>query len=50
MRNLNPDEIYDQVAAIRQQSELFFGRPLTNIVSHGHGRTFVELQQRDCCY
>ena len=32
MRNLNPDEIYDQVVAIKEQSESFFNRPLTNIV------------------
>jgi len=32
MRNLNADEIYDQVAVIKEQSEHFFGRPLTNIV------------------
>ncbi len=37
MRNLSPDEIYDQVVAIRQQAELFFNRPLTNIVFMGMG-------------
>ncbi|HNP75717.1 MAG: 23S rRNA (adenine(2503)-C(2))-methyltransferase RlmN [Cyclobacteriaceae bacterium] len=42
MRNLNPDEIYDQVAAIRQQSELFFGRPLTNIVFMGMGEPLLN--------
>nr|MCU0369698.1 23S rRNA (adenine(2503)-C(2))-methyltransferase RlmN [Cyclobacteriaceae bacterium] len=30
-RNLSADEIYDQVVAIKEQAELFFGRPLTNI-------------------
>ena len=34
MRNLNVDEIYDQVVAIREQCEMFFNRPLTNIVFH----------------
>lgn len=42
MRNLNPDEIYDQVAAIQQQSELFFGRPLTNIVFMGMGEPLLN--------
>ena len=36
-RNLSPDEIYDQVAAIKEQAEVFFGRPLTNIVFMGMG-------------
>ncbi len=42
MRNLNPDEIYDQVAAIKQQSELFFSRPLTNIVFMGMGEPLLN--------
>ncbi len=42
MRNLNPDEIYDQVAAIREQSELYFGRPLTNIVFMGMGEPLLN--------
>jgi len=42
MRNLNPDEIYDQVAAIQQQCELFFGRPLTNIVFMGMGEPLLN--------
>ena len=32
MRNLNPDEIYDQVVAIDKQSKLYHNRPLSNIV------------------
>jgi 23S rRNA (adenine2503-C2)-methyltransferase len=32
MRNLNPDEIYDQVVAIKEEAETYFNRPLTNIV------------------
>jgi 23S rRNA (adenine2503-C2)-methyltransferase len=42
MRNLNPDEIYDQVVAIQQQSEMFFGRPLTNIVFMGMGEPLLN--------
>ena len=42
MRNLNADEIYDQVVAIRQQSELFFNRPLTNIVFMGMGEPLLN--------
>src|ERR1700754_3242198 len=42
MRNLNPDEIYDQVVAIKQQSEMFFGRPLTNIVFMGMGEPLLN--------
>jgi len=42
MRNLNPDEIYDQVVAIQQQCELFFGRPLTNIVFMGMGEPLLN--------
>ena len=32
MRNLNPDEIYDQVVAIDRESRLYHNRPLSNIV------------------
>jgi len=42
MRNLDPDEIYDQVVAIQQQCELFFGRPLTNIVFMGMGEPLLN--------
>jgi 23S rRNA (adenine2503-C2)-methyltransferase len=41
-RNLSPDEIYDQVVAIRDQAELFFGRPLTNIVFMGMGEPLLN--------
>jgi 23S rRNA (adenine2503-C2)-methyltransferase len=41
-RNLSPDEIYDQVVAIKEQSELFFGRPLTNIVFMGMGEPLLN--------
>jgi 23S rRNA (adenine2503-C2)-methyltransferase len=42
MRNLNPDEIYDQVVAIKEQSEQFFNRPLTNIVFMGMGEPLLN--------
>jgi len=42
MRNLNPDEIYDQVVAIKEQSELYFDRPLTNIVFMGMGEPLLN--------
>ena len=42
MRNLSPDEIYDQVVAIKEQSELFFGRPLTTIVFMGMGEPLLN--------
>lgn len=41
-RNLNPDEIYDQVVAIKEQSESLFGRPLTNIVFMGMGEPLLN--------
>ena len=42
MRNLNPDEIYDQVAAINQQSLLYHDRKLTNIVFMGMGEPLMN--------
>ena len=42
MRNLSPDEIYDQVAAIKEQAEQYFGRPLTNIVFMGMGEPLLN--------
>ena len=41
-RNLNPDEIYDQVAAISRQSELLYGHKLTNIVFMGMGEPLLN--------
>jgi 23S rRNA (adenine2503-C2)-methyltransferase len=41
-RNLTPDEIYDQVVAIKEQCELFFNRPLTNIVFMGMGEPLLN--------
>jgi 23S rRNA (adenine2503-C2)-methyltransferase len=42
MRNLNPDEIYDQVVAIDNESRLYFGRPLSNIVFMGMGEPLMN--------
>lgn len=42
MRNLNPDEIYDQVVVINQQSKLYYGRKLTNIVFMGMGEPLMN--------
>jgi 23S rRNA (adenine2503-C2)-methyltransferase len=42
MRNLSADEIYDQIVAIRDQAELFFNRPLTNIVFMGMGEPLLN--------
>lgn len=42
MRNLNADEIYDQVVAMDQQSRLYFGRPLSNIVFMGMGEPLMN--------
>ena len=42
MRNLNPDEIYDQVVLIRRQAKEFFKRSLTNIVFMGMGEPLMN--------
>lgn len=42
MRNLNPDEIYDQVVAIDHQSRLYHQRKLTNIVFMGMGEPLMN--------
>lgn len=42
MRNLNPDEIYDQVVAIDNESRLYCNRPLTNIVFMGMGEPLMN--------
>lgn len=44
MRNLNPDEIYDQVVAIKDQGDLYFERPLTNIVYMGMGEPLLNYK------
>ncbi len=42
MRNLNPDEIYDQVIAIDKDSRLHYNRPLSNIVFMGMGEPLMN--------
>ncbi len=42
MRNLKPDEIYDQVVAIDNESRLYFDRPLSNIVFMGMGEPLMN--------
>jgi len=42
MRNLNPDEIVDQVVVIDRQSKLYFDRPLSNIVFMGMGEPLMN--------
>ena len=42
MRNLNPDEIYDQVAAINKESLLYYNRKLSNIVYMGMGEPLMN--------
>jgi len=42
LRNLNADEIYDQVAIIREQSMEHYNIPLTNIVFMGMGEPLLN--------
>lgn len=42
MRNLTPGEIYDQVVAIKEEAEIYFQRPLTNIVFMGMGEPLLN--------
>lgn len=42
MRNLNPDEIYDQVLEIDRESRLYHDRPLSNIVFMGMGEPLMN--------
>jgi 23S rRNA (adenine2503-C2)-methyltransferase len=44
MRNLNAEEIYDQVVNIKNQAETYFNRPLTNIVYMGMGEPLLNYQ------
>lgn len=44
MRNLNPDEIYDQVLAIDNESRLYFDKPLSNIVFMGMGEPLMNYK------
>lgn len=42
MRNLQPDEIYDQVVAIDRESRLYYNHPLSNIVFMGMGEPLMN--------
>ena len=44
MRNLNPDEIYDQVVAIDKQSRLYHNHKLSNIVFMGMGEPLLNYK------
>lgn len=44
MRNLNPDEIFDQMVAIDRQSRLYYDRPLSNIVFMGMGEPLMNYK------
>lgn len=44
MRNLNPDEIYDQVVAIDRQSRAYKGHKLNNIVFMGMGEPLLNYK------
>jgi len=44
MRNLNPDEIYDQVKEIDKESRLYHGKPLSNIVFMGMGEPLMNYK------
>ena len=44
MRNLNPDEIYDQVLVIHNESMLYHNQPLTNIVFMGMGEPLMNYK------
>lgn len=44
MRNLNADEIYDQVVAIKNQADSDFSKPLTNIVYMGMGEPLLNYK------
>ena len=42
IRNLNPDEIYDQAVTINSQSVKYHGRPISNIVFMGMGEPLLN--------
>jgi 23S rRNA (adenine2503-C2)-methyltransferase len=44
MRNLNPDEIYDQVVIINKQSQLYHQQKLSNIVFMGMGEPLLNYK------
>ncbi len=44
MRNLNADEIFDQVSTINLQSKLYYNRPISNIVFMGMGEPLLNYK------
>ena len=44
LRNLNVDEIFDQVKFIDNQSKSFYNRPITNIVYMGMGEPLMNYE------
>lgn len=44
MRNLNPDEIFDQASTINLQSKLYYNRPISNIVFMGMGEPLLNYK------
>ena len=44
VRNLNPDEIYDQVVTIKNQAEENYQKPLSNIVFMGMGEPLLNYK------
>jgi 23S rRNA (adenine2503-C2)-methyltransferase len=44
MRNLEPDEIFDQVVAIKDMAKKHFNKPLTNIVYMGMGEPLLNYK------
>lgn len=44
MRNLDPDEIYDQVVAVKNVAEEHYAKPLTNIVYMGMGEPLLNYK------
>ena len=44
IRNLNPDEIFDQVSTINLQSKLYYNRPRSNIVFMGMGEPLLNYK------
>lgn len=45
IRNIRFDEIYDQVAIIKEQAEKYYQRPLSNIVYMGMGEPLLNYSQ-----
>jgi len=44
MRNLEPDEIFDQVVAIKEMAQKYYNKPLTNIVYMGMGEPLLNYK------